>query len=66
MKSMRNRAAFLRRQARQFRKSGEMQHDSRLRAQYSALAEACDSIAVSIEKNIPIHQSVREHGNGQT
>jgi hypothetical protein len=57
---MQSRVAYLKRQAQEFRRLGELSHDEILRTQLLELADRCDAIATSIGKNIPIHERVRE------
>ncbi|MDE2474481.1 MAG: hypothetical protein KGO48_05485 [Alphaproteobacteria bacterium] len=54
--SMRERAAYLRQQANEFRRLAKAGHDEKLAAELLELAERCDKIAATIEQNLPIHQ----------
>ncbi|HEX5281130.1 MAG TPA: hypothetical protein VFW28_13705 [Micropepsaceae bacterium] len=54
--SMRERAAYLRQQADQFRHLARAGHDEKLTAEFVELAGRCDTIAATIEQNLPIHE----------
>lgn len=56
---MRKRVAYLKRQAREFRKLGTVSHDEITRGQVLELADRCDTIFSNITINIPIHQRFR-------
>jgi hypothetical protein len=53
---MRDRAAYLRQQANEFRRLAKAGHDEKLTAELEELAARCDRIAAGIEQNLPIHQ----------
>ena len=57
---MKSRVKYLRRQAEEFRRAGELSHDEVLRSQLLELADQCDAIAGKIAENLPIHQRMRE------
>ena len=60
--SMRERIAFLRGQAKEFRRQAEAAHDPMLHAQFADLAERCERVAANIERNLSIHEgSDRPH-----
>ena len=52
---MRQRATYLRQQAGEFRRLAAAGHDEKFAAELQELAERCDKIAATIEKNLPIH-----------
>jgi hypothetical protein len=53
---MRERSAYLRQQADEFRRLAAAGHDEKFAAELLELAARCDKIAATIEKNLPIHQ----------
>lgn len=53
---MRERAAYLRQQANEFRQLARAGHDEKLAVELHELAGRCDKIAATIEQNLPIHQ----------
>jgi hypothetical protein len=54
--SMRDRVAFLRAQAEEFRKRADGSADVLLQSRFLDLAERCLNIAINIESNLPIHE----------
>ena len=54
--SMRERIAYLQRQADSFRAFSEASKDRALRDQFADLAKRCDEIADNIARNLPIHE----------
>jgi hypothetical protein len=59
---MKSRVKYLRRQAKEFRRAGELSHDEVLRSQLLKLADQCDAIAANIAENIPMHERLRASG----
>jgi hypothetical protein len=57
---MKSRVEYLRQQAEEFRRAGELSHNEVLRAQLQKLADQCDAIAANIAENLPIHERLRE------
>jgi hypothetical protein len=57
---MKSRVKYLRRQAKEFRRAGELSHDEIVHTQLLELADQCDSIATNIAKNIPTHERLRK------
>ena len=54
--SMRKRIAYLKREAAEFRRIGELSAEP-VRTQLFELSDSCDEVAANIERNLSIHDS---------